>query len=114
MNAGRWPALVSISMAPGNRAPSRRDSVSKDKVVVVAGAGGFIGGHLTADLLSQGYRVRAADIKPLDEWYQVNRKAENFAGPMAGDLRAYENCRRVCKGASEVYQLAADMGGMGF
>lgn len=83
-------------------------------VVVVAGAGGFIGGHLVADLLRQGFRVRAADIKPLDEWYQVHRKAENSAGPLMGDVRDYLNCRRICKGASEIYQLAADMGGMGF
>jgi GDP-D-mannose 3', 5'-epimerase len=83
-------------------------------VVVVAGAGGFIGGHLVADMLRQGYRVRAADIKPLDEWYQVHRKAENSAGPLMGDVRDYQNCRRICKGATEVYQLAADMGGMGF
>jgi nucleoside-diphosphate-sugar epimerase len=83
-------------------------------IVVVAGAGGFIGGHLVGEMLRQGYRVRAADIKPLDEWYQVHRKAENSAGPLMGDLRDYQNCRRVSKGASEVYQLAADMGGMGF
>jgi len=83
-------------------------------VVVVAGAGGFIGGHLVADLLRQGFRVRAADIKPLDEWYQVHRKAENSAGALMGDVRDFQNCRRICKGASEVYQLAADMGGMGF
>src|SRR5438045_4116512 len=95
------------------RAPVRRDRVSKG-IVVVAGAGGFIGGHLVGEMLRQGYRVRAADIKPLDEWYQVHRKAENSAGPLMGDLRDYQNCRRVSKGASEVYQLAADMGGMGF
>jgi nucleoside-diphosphate-sugar epimerase len=83
-------------------------------IVVVAGAGGFIGGHLVGEMLRQGYQVRAADIKPLDEWYQVHRKAENSAGALLGDLRDYQNCRRVCRGASEVYQLAADMGGMGF
>ncbi len=83
-------------------------------VAVVAGAGGFIGGHLVADLLRQGYKVRAADIKPLDEWYQVHRKADNSAGPLLGDVRDFQNCRRICKGADEVYQLAADMGGMGF
>jgi GDP-D-mannose 3',5'-epimerase len=83
-------------------------------LIVVAGAGGFIGGHLVGELLRQGYRVRAADIKPLEEWYQVHREAENSAGPLMGDLRDYQNCRRVSKGATEVYQLAADMGGMGF
>lgn len=88
-------------------------SSSKGELVVVAGAGGFIGGHLAGDLLRRGYRVRAVDIKPLDEWYQVHRGAENVGGPR-GDLRDLENCRRVTRGASEVYQLAADMGGMGF
>lgn len=84
------------------------------KVITVAGAGGFIGGHLVGEMLLQGFKVRAADIKPLGEWYQVHRKADNSAGPLVGDLRDYQNCRRVCKGAAEVYQLAADMGGMGF
>lgn len=84
------------------------------ETVVVAGGGGFIGGHLVRAMLAQGYKVRAADIKPLDEWYQVHRGAENYAGPLHGDLRDYQNCRRVSKGADEVYQLAADMGGMGF
>ena len=51
---------------------------TKDQIVVVAGGGGFIGGHLVAHFLSKGFRVRAADIKPLDEWYQVHKKAENF------------------------------------
>ncbi len=83
-------------------------------VVVITGAGGFIGGHLAAKFLSEGYTVRCADIKPLDEWYQVHRKAQNFAGPLKGDCRDFKVCRTICKGASEVYQLAADMGGMGF
>ncbi len=82
--------------------------------VVVAGGGGFIGGHLVAEFLKRGYTVRAADIKPLDEWYQVHREAENHAGPLFGDCRDFKVCRRLCKGADEVYQLAADMGGMGF
>jgi len=83
-------------------------------VVVITGAGGFIGGHLAARLLSEGFTVRCADIKPLDEWYQVHRKAQNFAGALKGDCRDFKVCRAICKGASEVYQLAADMGGMGF
>jgi GDP-D-mannose 3', 5'-epimerase len=83
-------------------------------VVVITGAGGFIGGHLAAKFLGEGYKVRCADIKPLDEWYQVHRKAQNFAGPLKGDCRDFKVCRTICTGASEVYQLAADMGGMGF
>ena len=85
------------------------------KTIVVAGAGGFIGGHLVARFLKAGgCTVRAVDIKPLDEWYQVHRGVENFAGPIKGDCRDYKVCRNVCRGADEVYQLAADMGGMGF
>ncbi len=80
------------------------------KLAVVAGGGGFIGGHLVGDLLAKGYRVRSVDIKPLDEWYQVHDGVENIVA----DLKALEHCHAVCKGADEVYQLAADMGGMGF
>ena len=82
--------------------------------VVVTGAGGFIGGHLVGQLVRSGVKVRAADIKPLAEWYQVHRKAENHAGPRKGDCRDFRVCRTLCDGADEVYQLAADMGGMGF
>jgi nucleoside-diphosphate-sugar epimerase len=88
--------------------------MGKTDVIVVAGAGGFIGGHLTGHLLSKGFSVRCADIKPLDEWYQVHRGAHNHAGPLKGDCRDFKVCRTLCQGAGEVYQLAADMGGMGF
>ncbi len=84
------------------------------KIAVVTGAGGFIGGHLVAHLLQQGFAVRAADIKPLRDWYQVHPKAENHSGRRRGDCRDFTVCRRLCDGAAEVYQLAADMGGMGF
>ncbi len=79
-------------------------------VVVVAGGGGFIGGHLVAALRRQGYAVRAVDIKPLSQWYQVFDDVEN----LVADLQHREECERVCRGARFVYQLAADMGGMGF
>jgi nucleoside-diphosphate-sugar epimerase len=81
-----------------------------DRPIVVAGAGGFIGGHLVARLRSEGRRVRAVDIKPLSDWYQVFDEAENIVT----DLKLREECERVCAGADRVYQLAADMGGMGF
>ena len=83
--------------------------------VVVTGAGGFIGGHLVKMFRDRGVRnIRAVDIKPLDEWYQVHRDVENFSGPLKGDCRDFAVCREVSQGATEVYHLAADMGGMGF
>jgi GDP-D-mannose 3', 5'-epimerase len=81
-----------------------------DGMVLVAGGGGFIGGHLVAELRRQRRAVRAVDVKPLAEWYQVFPEAEN----VVADLKLLESCRQACRGASEVYQLAADMGGMGF
>jgi len=80
------------------------------EVIVVAGGGGFIGGHLVADLLRQGKQVRAVDIKPADEWHQRFDDAEN----RHLDLSEKDACREAVTGASRVYQLAADMGGMGF
>jgi GDP-D-mannose 3',5'-epimerase len=77
---------------------------------VVAGAGGFIGGHLVAKLREQGHHVRAVDIKPFDDWYQHFDDLES----VVADLQLKESCDRVCAGAEVVYQLAADMGGMGF
>lgn len=79
-------------------------------VVVVAGGGGFIGGHLVASLLGDGYRVRSVDMKPLSEWHQVHGEAEN----VVLDLKLKENAEAACRSARFVYQLAADMGGMGF
>jgi nucleoside-diphosphate-sugar epimerase len=81
-----------------------------DDLIVVAGGGGFIGGHLAKTLLDQGFRVRSVDVKPTDEWYQVHGDAEN----LVLDLRLADACDKALDGASEVYQLAADMGGMGF
>jgi GDP-D-mannose 3',5'-epimerase len=80
-------------------------------LIVVCGAGGFIGGHLVADLLRQGHRgLRAVDIKPLDEWYQVFPQVEN----LTMDLQEKDACRTASRDAVVVYNLAADMGGMGF
>jgi GDP-D-mannose 3', 5'-epimerase len=82
-----------------------------DKTVVVTGAGGFIGGHLVSRLLEAGtVAVRAVDIKPLAQWHQIFEAAEN----LQLDLSRLENCETAARGAWHVYNLAADMGGMGF
>jgi nucleoside-diphosphate-sugar epimerase len=82
-----------------------------NELIVVCGAGGFIGGHLVAALVRQGHaRVRAVDIKPVPEWYQVFGGAEN----LQLDLQEKDACERAVRGATQVYNLAADMGGMGF
>jgi GDP-D-mannose 3',5'-epimerase len=77
---------------------------------VVCGAGGFIGGHLVAHLQTRGDKVRSVDVKPLDEWYQVHHGAENSRL----DLRLISDCEKAVSGCDVVYNLAADMGGMGF
>ena len=80
-------------------------------LIVVTGAGGFIGGHLVAHLRREGgCRVRAVDIRDERDWYQRFPEVEN----LQLDLRLRDACLRACQGASDVYQLAADMGGMGF
>jgi GDP-D-mannose 3',5'-epimerase len=78
--------------------------------IVVAGAGGFIAGHLVKELLKKGHSVRAVDIKPMKDWYQVFTEADN----LVLDLRLKENCYQAVNGYNEVFNLAADMGGMGF
>jgi GDP-D-mannose 3', 5'-epimerase len=85
--------------------------MAQSKKIVVCGAGGFIGGHLIADLLKQGYtNVRAVDLKPISEWYQCFPQVEN----LQLDLQEREACERAVADQEEVYNLAADMGGMGF
>jgi nucleoside-diphosphate-sugar epimerase len=77
---------------------------------VVTGAGGFIGGHLVRSLLESGQRVRGVDVKPFDEWHQLHGAAEN----VHADVSLLEPARDAVRGARSVYNLAADMGGMGF
>ncbi len=78
---------------------------------LVAGGGGFIGGHLSRALLERGARsVRCVDVKPLEEWYQVHPDTER----MQLDLSLLNDCRRATEGVDVVINLAADMGGMGF
>ena len=83
----------------------------KGEKAVVCGAGGFIGGHLVQTLLANGVEViRAVDIKPLEGWYQSSRDVEN----LTLDLKDKDSCLKAAAGADVVFQLAADMGGMGF
>ncbi len=81
-----------------------------DKLIVVAGGGGFIGGWLVRHFRDKGFKVRSVDIKPFNEWYQHFDDVEN----LQLDLNEKANCYQACEGAYEVYNLAADMGGMGF
>ena len=83
----------------------------RNKKAVVCGAGGFIGGHLVKHLIEQGVDVvRAVDIKPLGDWYQSTKGVEN----LSLDLKDLGSCMRAARGVDVVFQLAADMGGMGF
>jgi GDP-D-mannose 3', 5'-epimerase len=85
--------------------------LNKDDLIVVAGAGGFIAGALTRYFHDLGYaRIRAIDRKPLPEWYQRVEGVEC----LSMDLSEKQNAIRAVEGAVEVYNLAADMGGMGF
>jgi nucleoside-diphosphate-sugar epimerase len=85
--------------------------LKKDDLIVITGAGGFIGGNLALYFTKKGFtRIRAVDKKPLYEWYLQVPGVENVSLDVSHEV----NCHRVCEGAVEVYNLAADMGGMGF
>jgi GDP-D-mannose 3',5'-epimerase len=83
---------------------------SAQETALVTGAGGFIGGHLAMALGEQGVRVRGADIKPLDEWYQI----PDGVDARQLDLSKLDDCHEAVRDVDIVYNLAADMGGMGF
>ena len=89
---------------------ARGSAPARGGLVLVTGGGGFIGGHLVADLQRAGHTVRAVDRKPLSEWYQVIDGVES----QQADVSDAATCHMVTKGAEQVYNLAADMGGMGF
>lgn len=85
--------------------------MDKSDIIVVCGAGGFIGGHLVARLRQQGYNtIRAIDCKPFGEWHQIFDDVDN----QIKDLRLLSDCYLGLQGASFVFNLACDMGGMGF
>jgi len=86
-------------------------TIHKDDLIVVTGAGGFIAGSLVKYFTDQGFtNIRAVDKKPVPTWYQRVPGVES----LSLDLSYLENCKRAVEGAVEVYNLAADMGGMGF
>lgn len=80
------------------------------KKILVAGGGGFIGGHLAKTLVNRGHEVRVVDVKPLDQWYQKIEGADNIVA----NLEEKEACYSASEGCDEVYNLACNMGGMGF
>ena len=77
---------------------------------LVCGAGGFIGGHLVASLIKDGHQVVCVDIKPLELWFQTFEKTKNYSL----DLKEYDNCLKVTDGVDYIYNMACNMGGMGF
>ena len=83
----------------------------KDKKILIVGAGGFIGGHLVNRLLRDGNSIVATDIKPKEYWFQDFDNAENY---YATDMKDISNCRKVSTGVDFVFNMACNMGGMGF
>ena len=77
---------------------------------LVCGAGGFIGGHLVSNLLNDGHEVVAADVKPKEYWFQLFDEAENYSL----DLKEIDNCIKVSKSVDYIFNMACNMGGMGF
>jgi len=85
--------------------------MEKNKKVLVVGAGGFIGGHLVKKILDNGNSIVASDIKPKEYWFQDFDNAENY---YATDMKDISNCRKVTQGVDYVFNMACNMGGMGF
>ena len=80
------------------------------KKVLIAGAGGFIGGHLAKSLLDEGHDVVCADSKPFEFWFQIFDECKNYSL----DLKEYDNCLKTSEGVDYIYNMACNMGGMGF
>jgi GDP-D-mannose 3', 5'-epimerase len=111
MGAAFGTIVTIIKSMEQKRLIEKDPKLSKDDLIVVGGAGGFIGGSLIRKFSKEGFtRIRGVDKKPLPEWYQRVPGVEC----LTMDLSQEVNCRRACEGAVEVYNLAADMGGMGF
>jgi len=87
------------------------DFMEKTEKILVTGAGGFIGGWLIRNLLSQGFKhIRAVDVKPSSEWHQKYNEVENLVLDLQNPINTLSASRKI----DVVYNLAADMGGMGF
>jgi nucleoside-diphosphate-sugar epimerase len=98
-------------MTDRKRLVEKDPPLKKDDLIVITGAGGFIAGNLALCFRKKGFtNIRAVDKKPLYEWYLRVPGVQN----LCLDASNKANCHRVCEGAVEVYNLAADMGGMGF
>src|SRR5579862_7532402 len=90
---------------------AKEPKLNRNDLIVITGAGGFIGGNLALYFKNKGFtRIRAVDKKPLYEWYLQVPDVENISLDVSNE----DDCHRVCEGAVEVFNLAADMGGMGF
>ena len=85
--------------------------IEKNKKVLVVGAGGFIGGHLVKKILENGNKILAVDIKPKEYWFQDFDDVENHYGM---DMKDIKNCEKVTKDINYVFNMACNMGGMGF
>ena len=83
----------------------------KNKRILIVGAGGFIGGHLANRLLKDGNSIVAADIKPKEYWFQDFEEAKNY---YAMDMKNIDNCKKITKKIDYVFNMACNMGGMGF
>jgi GDP-D-mannose 3', 5'-epimerase len=104
-------AKPGYSLSSSGRSEREGSGSDKGKLIVVTGAGGFIGGHLVGELKRLGFdSIRGVDIKPDHRWYQRHDGVENITA----DLRESDACQRAVAGAVNVFNLAADMGGMGF
>jgi GDP-D-mannose 3', 5'-epimerase len=90
---------------------AKTSGLKPNDLIVITGAGGFIGGALAKYFQDQGFtNIRGVDRKPLPEWYQIVPGVQS----LCLDVSEYHNCEKAVEGAVEVYNLAADMGGMGF
>jgi GDP-D-mannose 3',5'-epimerase len=85
--------------------------MDKNKTILVVGAGGFIGGHMVKRFIDNGNKVIASDIKPKEYWFQDFEKSNNY---YATDMKDISNCMKVAKGVDYVFNMACNMGGMGF